>query len=53
MLLAVLAKAGGKPLGDQLREQILDPLGLDDTAMQGTAQVPSPVLHGYDPERGD
>ena len=49
----ILTKAGGKPLGTQLREEILDPLGLDDTAMQYTAEVPPPVLHGYDPERGD
>jgi len=49
----ILTKAEGKPLGDQLHEKILDPLGLDDTAMQYTAQVPPPVLHGYDPERGD
>jgi D-alanyl-D-alanine carboxypeptidase len=49
----ILTKAGGKPLGDQLREKILDPLGLRETAMHDTAQVPPPVLHGYDPERGD
>jgi D-alanyl-D-alanine carboxypeptidase len=49
----ILAKVGGKPVGAQLREKILDPLGLHDTAMQYTAQVPPPVLHGYDPERGD
>jgi D-alanyl-D-alanine carboxypeptidase len=48
----LLKKAEGKPLGTQLREKILDPLGLDNTAMQPTAQVPFPTLHGYDPERG-
>lgn len=49
----ILKKAGGKPLGNQLREKILDPLGLDSTAMQPTAQIPFPTLHGYTPERGD
>ena len=49
----ILKKAGGKSLGTQLREKILDPLGLDNTAMQATAGVPFPTLHGYDPERGD
>jgi CubicO group peptidase (beta-lactamase class C family) len=49
----ILTRVGGEPLGDQIRKQILDRLGLDDTAMQYTADVPSPVLHGYDPERGD
>ena len=53
LLGAILTKAEGKPLGGQLREEILDPLALDQTAMQGTAQVPFPTLHGYDPERGD
>jgi D-alanyl-D-alanine carboxypeptidase len=48
----ILKKAEGKPLGIQLRDKILDPLGLDNTAMQPTAQVPFPTLHGYTPERG-
>jgi len=48
----ILAKAGGKSVGTQLREKILDPLGLHNTAMQYTALVPSPVLHGYSPQRG-
>ena len=49
----ILTRVGGEPLGEQIRKQILDRLGLDNTAMQYTADVPSPVLHGYDPERGD
>jgi D-alanyl-D-alanine carboxypeptidase len=49
----ILTKVGGTPLGDQLREKVFDPLALHDTAMQYTAEVPSPALHGYDPERGD
>lgn len=49
----ILTRVGGEPLGDQIRKRILDRLGLDNTAMQYTADVPAPVLHGYDPERGD
>jgi D-alanyl-D-alanine carboxypeptidase len=49
----ILTRVGGEPLGDQLRTQILDRLGLDNTTMPYTADVPAPVLHGYDPERGD
>ena len=54
MILAeVLAKAGGAPLDAQLQHSILDPLGLRSTAMTSTSYIPAPVLHGYDPERGD
>jgi CubicO group peptidase (beta-lactamase class C family) len=49
----ILTRVGGEPLGDQIRTQILDRLGLDNTTMPYTADVPAPVLHGYDPERGD
>jgi D-alanyl-D-alanine carboxypeptidase len=48
----VLTKAGGEPLGTQIRKQILDRLGLDQTTMAYTADVPAPTMHGYDPERG-
>lgn len=30
----VLARAGGRPLGELLREQLLDPLGMADTAFR-------------------
>jgi D-alanyl-D-alanine carboxypeptidase len=49
----ILTRVGGEPLGDQIRTQILDRLGLDNTTMPYTADLPAPVLHGYDPERGD
>jgi D-alanyl-D-alanine carboxypeptidase len=48
----ILTKVGGKPLATQLREALLDRLGLHDTAMQRTAQAPSPVLHGYSYDEG-
>jgi D-alanyl-D-alanine carboxypeptidase len=48
----ILTKVGGKPLATQLREKILGRLRLHDTAMQGTAQVPPPVLHGYSYDQG-
>jgi len=34
LLGVVLARAGGRPLGELLREQLLDPLGLADTAFR-------------------
>ncbi len=49
----VLAKAGGRPVAQQIQELILDPLGLHDTHMTPTSYIPSPVLHAYDSERGD
>ena len=41
----VLARLGQTPLADQLRTQVLDPLGLDGTSMTVTPEIPSPVLH--------
>jgi CubicO group peptidase (beta-lactamase class C family) len=49
----VLEKAGGAPFATQLTHDVLAPLDLGDTAMTTTSAIPSPVLHGYDAERGD
>lgn len=49
----ILKKAGGAPVREQLKRSILDPLHLNNTMMTSTSYIPSPVLHGYDPERGD
>jgi CubicO group peptidase (beta-lactamase class C family) len=47
----ILRKVGGKPVAVQIRESILEPLGLRSTAMTTTARTPPPVLHGYTSER--
>jgi D-alanyl-D-alanine carboxypeptidase len=48
----ILRQVGGKPVAQQIRERILEPLGLRDTVMTTTAETPPPVLHGYTDERG-
>ncbi|MEU5595881.1 serine hydrolase domain-containing protein [Streptomyces sp. NPDC020298] len=47
-----LEKITGTPLDRLLRERVLDPLGLSGTANGFTPEIPSPVLHAYDAERG-
>jgi CubicO group peptidase (beta-lactamase class C family) len=47
----VLEKIAGKPLADQLKESILDPLGLTNTRSSDNADVPEPVLHAFSSER--
>jgi CubicO group peptidase (beta-lactamase class C family) len=49
----VLEKAGGAPGPQQIQRLILNPLGLHDTQMTPTSYITPPVLHAYDPERGD
>lgn len=46
----ILQKVGGKRLDRLLRAEVLDPLSLDQTTMGYTADIPAPVLHGYDAE---
>jgi D-alanyl-D-alanine carboxypeptidase len=48
----ILAKVGGKPVSQQIQQRILGPLDMRDTQMTSTAEIPSPVLHGYTGERG-
>jgi D-alanyl-D-alanine carboxypeptidase len=48
----ILRRVGGKPVAEQIRERILEPLGMRHTAMTTTAETPPPVLHGYTDERG-
>lgn len=49
----ILEKAGGDTVARQLTEGVFAPLDLAETTMTPTSAIPSPVLHGYDPERGD
>jgi D-alanyl-D-alanine carboxypeptidase len=47
-----LEKAAGKPFGTLMRERIMAPFGLDQTANPDTPAVTAPVLHSYTTERG-
>ena len=47
----VLEQVSGEPLEDALQENVLDPLGLDETRASLTAEIPDPVLHAYSSER--
>jgi CubicO group peptidase (beta-lactamase class C family) len=42
----------GKPVDELIRERIIEPLGMESTESRQTAEIPEPVLHAYDAERG-
>ncbi|GGS05872.1 hypothetical protein GCM10010269_51030 [Streptomyces humidus] len=48
----VLEKISRTPLAHLLRQRVLRPLGLRNTHSNDTAEIPQPVLHAYDDERG-
>jgi CubicO group peptidase (beta-lactamase class C family) len=48
---AILAKIGNEPLDTLLSQQVLDPMGLTNTASTETSYIPSPALHSYSSER--
>ncbi|MGW2620015.1 serine hydrolase domain-containing protein [Streptomyces sp. NPDC001500] len=48
----VLEKISGTPLAHLLRQRVLRPLDLRNTRSNDTAEIPQPVLHAYDEERG-
>jgi len=47
----ILSKIGGKPLDALLREKVFIPMGLKNTTVTQTSEIPSPVLHAFDSER--
>lgn len=47
----ILAKIGKKPLDVLLRDEVLVPMGLKNTAGAYTAEIPQPVLHTFSAER--
>ncbi|MEG3630941.1 serine hydrolase domain-containing protein [Streptomyces poriticola] len=47
-----LEKITGTPLERLLDERVMDPLDLRETRNSFTPQIPQPVLHAYDDERG-
>ncbi len=49
---AVVEAAAGRPVGEVLRERVSEPLGLVDTEVVATAEVPGPRLRTFTDERG-
>ncbi|MEE4380067.1 MAG: serine hydrolase domain-containing protein [Candidatus Competibacteraceae bacterium] len=47
-----LERATGKPLSELIKERILIPFGMTQTAAPDTPHIPPPVLHSYTDERG-
>jgi CubicO group peptidase (beta-lactamase class C family) len=47
----VLEKVTGKPVDELMTENVLGPLGLDNTVNNGTAVIPDPALHSFSSER--
>ena len=47
----VLAKVGGAPLSQLMKQYIIEPMGLTHTRSSDTPQIPEPVLHTFSSER--
>ena len=47
----VLAKVGGAPLSQLMKQYIFEPMGLTHTRSSDTPQIPEPVLHTFSSER--
>lgn len=52
VLVGILAKATGRPVGELIEQGVFDPLGMDDSTAALDGNWPQPVLQGYDGERG-
>ncbi|MEV7864330.1 serine hydrolase domain-containing protein [Streptomyces hirsutus] len=48
----IISKVRKRPLAEVMREGILKPLALTGTDNPSTAEIPAPVLHSFDNERG-
>ncbi|MFE0605420.1 serine hydrolase domain-containing protein [Streptomyces sp. NPDC058892] len=48
----IIARVEERPLGEVMREKVLEPMGLTQTDISSRAEIPPPVLHGFDNERG-
>ncbi|MFJ6777703.1 serine hydrolase domain-containing protein [Streptomyces yangpuensis] len=48
----IISRVEQRPLGEVMRENVLEPMGLTHTAISSRAEIPAPVLHGFDNERG-
>ncbi|MDQ2662218.1 MAG: beta-lactamase family protein [Actinomycetota bacterium] len=47
----ILSQIGGEPLDELLKEKVLDPMGLTETAGYNSSYIPEPVLHAFSSER--
>jgi CubicO group peptidase (beta-lactamase class C family) len=47
----ILSQIGDKPLDELLKEKVLDPMGLTETAGYNSSYIPEPVLHSFSSER--
>ena len=47
----ILSQIGGEPLDELLKEKVLDPMGLTETASYNSSYIPEPVLHAFSSER--
>ncbi|MCA1731661.1 MAG: beta-lactamase family protein, partial [Actinobacteria bacterium] len=47
-----LSAITGEPVDELIRKRIVEPLGMEGTKSYQTAEIPEPVLHAYDSERG-
>ncbi|MFF4323479.1 serine hydrolase domain-containing protein [Streptomyces sp. NPDC001568] len=48
----VISRLKGRPLAEVMEADVLKPMGLTATDIPTTAEIPAPVLHGFDNERG-
>ncbi|MDX3538412.1 serine hydrolase [Streptomyces sp. MB09-01] len=48
----IISKVRRKPLDEVMVQEVLEPLGLSHTAISSKADIPEPVLHSFDNERG-
>ncbi|MFD3874094.1 serine hydrolase domain-containing protein [Streptomyces sp. NPDC058623] len=48
----VISRLKGRPLAEVMETDVLEPMGLTATDIPTTAEIPAPVLHGFDNERG-
>jgi CubicO group peptidase (beta-lactamase class C family) len=47
----ILEKVAGRPLDEQIQDEVLTPMGLTQTAAYTTSYIPEPVLHAFSSER--
>ncbi|WP_051806878.1 serine hydrolase domain-containing protein [Streptomyces sp. NRRL F-2664] len=48
----IISRVEQRPLGEVMRENVLEPMGLTRTDISSGAEIPAPVLHAFDNERG-
>ncbi len=46
----IIEKLTGNPVGTEIKNRIIDKLGLQNTSFPATAEMPVPFMHGYMPD---